>query len=105
MIYHPDLQIVDLDVSQGTVYTTLNGENETDYTAGQKAHFDHVFLSPGPGQTSNSPNPKGLLGNPALIRLNNDFQSGILVNHDNNLSAADQNLSIVLHVAPGEAVP
>jgi hypothetical protein len=131
MDYHPDTHSLFLNVVEGSVFSRIEGGKELTVMAGQRMHFTHV---PGAdskgegGQNSNSrdksgkeqgSNPDGQnakgpvpgnpgsnpLSNPVLGDLNGNFQQGILVNCDNNLTAAQQNIGIRLHVGAGETVP
>ncbi len=55
------------------------------------------------GEGNNGGNNTG--SNTCLTDLGNQFQTGILINGDNNLAAAQQSVQIHLVVPPGEAVP
>ncbi len=146
MLYQPEAQTLDLSVSEGTVFTQVNGGPATNITAGQSLHLTHVTnpanngtggsatnavngaseaVSAATAVTSvnntaneavsgtNAPNggttltftPASPLDNPALTGLDTTFQSGILVNGENGLTAANRHQAIVLQVPPAEAVP
>ncbi len=91
-----------------------NGQNNNGTGSGSQGSNNPAPNSNGtgnnsPGTGGNNPSPvnpeTNPLSNPALGDLNNNFQQGILINSNNNLSSAQQTLNIQLHVGAGETVP